>query len=55
MELADLVVVMSMGWVKRIGRPPDILGHPTGEYGRDFIAVSRLQGRAPRNGRGCVP
>ena len=38
MELADLVVVMSMGRIEQIGRPQDIRTRPATAFVRDFIA-----------------
>ena len=37
MELADLVVVMSMGKIEQIGRPQDIRARPNSAFVRDFI------------------
>ncbi len=37
MELADLVVVMSMGRIEQIGRPQDIRSRPASEFVRDFV------------------
>lgn len=37
MELADLVVVMSMGRIEQIGRPQDIKARPATEFVREFI------------------
>ena len=37
MELADLVVVMSMGKIEQIGRPQDIRARPSSDFVRDFI------------------
>lgn len=37
MELADLVVVMSMGRIEQIGTPADIRAHPTTPFVRDFV------------------
>ncbi|MGC8731686.1 MAG: sulfate/molybdate ABC transporter ATP-binding protein [Halothiobacillaceae bacterium] len=37
MELADLVVVMSMGRIEQIGRPGDIRARPATEFVRAFI------------------
>ena len=37
MELADLVVVMSMGRIEQIGRPQDIRARPNSDFVRDFI------------------
>ncbi len=37
MELADLVVVMSMGKIEQIGRPQDIRARPNSPFVRDFI------------------
>ena len=39
MELADLVVVMSMGRIEQIGRPQDIRARPASDFVRDFITV----------------
>jgi sulfate transport system ATP-binding protein len=39
MELADLVVVMSMGRIEQIGRPQDIRSRPATAFVRDFIAA----------------
>ncbi len=39
MELADLVVVMSMGRIEQIGRPGDIRAKPASVFVRDFITV----------------
>ena len=39
MELADLVVVMSMGRIEQIGRPHDIRNKPATQFVRDFIAA----------------
>mgnify|MGYP000854040965 CR=1 FL=1 len=39
LELADLVVVMSMGRIEQIGRPQDIRARPATEFVRDFIAA----------------
>lgn len=39
MELADLVVVMSMGRIEQIGRPQDIRARPVNAFVRDFIAA----------------
>ncbi len=39
MELADLVVVMSMGRIEQIGRPSDIRSRPATAFVREFIAV----------------
>ena len=39
MELADLVVVMSMGRIEQIGRPQDIRSRPATEFVRDFISA----------------
>jgi sulfate transport system ATP-binding protein len=39
MELADLVVVMSMGQIEQIGRPQDIRARPANAFVRDFIAA----------------
>jgi sulfate/thiosulfate transport system ATP-binding protein len=37
MELADLVVVMSMGRIEQVGRPQDIRSRPASEFVRDFV------------------
>ncbi|MDO5648278.1 sulfate/molybdate ABC transporter ATP-binding protein [Paracoccus sp. (in: a-proteobacteria)] len=39
MELADLVVVMSMGRIEQVGRPQDIREKPATAFVRDFIAA----------------
>jgi sulfate/thiosulfate transport system ATP-binding protein len=39
MELADLVVVMSMGRIEQVGKPEDIRTRPRTEFVRDFIAA----------------
>jgi sulfate/thiosulfate transport system ATP-binding protein len=39
MELADLVVVMSMGRVEQIGKPADIRARPATAFVRDFITA----------------
>ena len=39
MELADLVVVMSMGRIEQIGRPQDIRARPATPFVREFITV----------------
>ena len=39
MELADLVVVMSMGRIEQIGRPHDIRDKPATEFVREFITT----------------
>ena len=39
MELADLVVVMSMGRIEQVGRPQDIRQRPASEFVRDFTAA----------------
>ena len=39
MELADLVVVMSMGRIEQIGRPADIRARPATAFVRDFIGA----------------
>lgn len=39
MELADLVVVMSMGRIEQIGKPQDIRACPATEFVRDFISA----------------
>jgi sulfate/thiosulfate transport system ATP-binding protein len=39
MELADLVVVMSMGRIEQVGRPDDIRARPKTDFVRDFISA----------------
>jgi sulfate transport system ATP-binding protein len=39
MELADLVVVMSMGRIEQIGRPADIRARPATDFVREFTTV----------------
>jgi sulfate transport system ATP-binding protein len=39
MELADLVVVMSMGRIEQIGKPQDIRTRPATSFVREFIAA----------------
>ena len=39
MELADLVVVMSMGQIEQIGTPQEIRAEPKTEFVRDFISA----------------
>ncbi len=39
MDLADLVVVMSMGRIEQIGRPQDIRAKPATEFVRSFISA----------------
>ena len=39
MELADIVVVMSMGRIEQIGRPADIRARPATDFVREFITV----------------
>ena len=39
MELADLVVVMSMGRIEQVGRPQDIRANPATQFVREFIAA----------------
>jgi sulfate transport system ATP-binding protein len=39
MELADLVVVMSMGRIEQVGRPADIRSRPKTEFVRSFITA----------------
>lgn len=39
MELADLVVVMSMGRIEQIGKPADIRARPATEFVREFISA----------------
>jgi sulfate/thiosulfate transport system ATP-binding protein len=37
MELADLVVVMSMGRIEQVGKPEDIRARPKTEFVREFV------------------
>lgn len=39
MELADLVVVMSMGRIEQVGKPADIRAKPASDFVRDFTAA----------------
>ena len=39
MELADLIVVMSMGRIEQIGRPQDIRARPATAFVKEFLAV----------------
>ena len=39
MELADLVVVMSMGRIEQVGRPQDIRARPASDFVRSFVSV----------------
>lgn len=39
MELADLVVVMSMGRIEQVGRPADIRARPATPFVREFITA----------------
>jgi len=39
MELADLVVVMSMGRIEQVGKPADIRARPQTPFVREFIAA----------------
>tara|TARA_R100000935_G_scaffold19385_1_gene37273 strand:+ start:9294 stop:10013 length:720 start_codon:yes stop_codon:yes gene_type:complete len=39
MELADLVVVMSMGRIEQVGKPADIRTKPTSDFVREFMAT----------------
>ncbi len=39
MELADLVVVMSMGRIEQIGKPAEIRAKPASDFVREFTAV----------------
>jgi sulfate/thiosulfate transport system ATP-binding protein len=39
MELADLVVVMSMGKIEQIGKPQDIRARPATAFVKDFISA----------------
>ncbi|WP_417674358.1 sulfate/molybdate ABC transporter ATP-binding protein [Pseudodonghicola sp.] len=39
MDLADLVVVMSMGRIEQIGKPSDIRSHPATDFVRSFTSV----------------
>ncbi|MET4104632.1 sulfate transport system ATP-binding protein [Roseovarius sp. MBR-78] len=38
MELADLVVVMSMGRIEQVGKPADIRARPANDFVREFTA-----------------
>ena len=39
MELADIVVVMSMGRIEQIGKPTEIKAKPATDFVRQFLAV----------------
>jgi sulfate transport system ATP-binding protein len=39
MELADLVVVMSMGRIEQVGKPADIRARPATPFVRDFVSA----------------
>ncbi len=39
MELADLVVVMSMGRIEQVGKPAEIRAKPASDFVRDFTAA----------------
>lgn len=39
MELADLVVIMSMGRIEQVGRPADIRANPASDFVREFTAA----------------
>ena len=39
MELADLVVVMSMGRIEQIGKPQDIRARPASNFVREFVSA----------------
>lgn len=39
MELADLIVVMSMGRIEQVGRPEEIRARPKTQFVREFIAA----------------
>jgi sulfate transport system ATP-binding protein len=39
MELADLVVVMSMGRIEQVGKPEDIRTRPRTRFVREFISA----------------
>ena len=39
MELADLVVVMSMGRIEQVGKPAEIRARPASEFVRNFITA----------------
>lgn len=39
MELADLVVVMSMGRIEQVGKPEDIRARPKTQFVREFISA----------------
>ena len=40
MELADLVVVMSMGRIEQVGTPKDIRSRPATDFVRDFVTTA---------------
>ena len=52
-QLADLVVVMSMGRIEQIGKPQDIRARPASAFVRDFVSRvwSRVTLKAARAGR----
>ena len=39
MELADLVVVMSMGRIEQVGKPADIRSRPRTPFVREFVSA----------------
>jgi sulfate transport system ATP-binding protein len=39
MELADLVVVMSMGRIEQVGKPEDIRARPRTPFVREFVTA----------------
>jgi len=39
MELADLIVVMSMGRIEQVGKPADIRTRPETAFVREFISA----------------
>jgi sulfate transport system ATP-binding protein len=39
MELADLVVVMSMGRIEQVGRPAEIRSRPATPFVREFVTA----------------
>ena len=65
MELADLVVVMSMGRIEQIGTPREIRNRPATRFVAEFIdtaadlsfigPASKLEGERARPGRTALP
>lgn len=39
MEIADLIVVMSMGHIEQVGKPAEIRANPASDFVRDFITA----------------